>query len=104
MRAVENSLRSCLDIVENLGRIFSFLEIKMSLLCSPGLPPAQQAEISLGIVLSQRFYSFKSNFLAPEIVEKNALQLVVAAEQASQEVTEEDDEEEEEVDDDEEVS
>ena len=38
-------------------------------------------------------------------MEKNALQLVVAAEQASQEVTEEDDEEEEEeVDDDEEVS
>ena len=71
----------------------------MSLLC-PAAPP----EItSLGI--SQRIYTIKSNISAPEIVEKNALQLVVAAEQASQEVTEEDDEEEEEeVDDDEEVS
>ena len=39
-------------------------------------------------------FNFKSIFFsAPEIVEKNALQLVVAAEQASQEVTEEDDEE-----------
>lgn len=48
---------------------------------------------------------FQDNPPAPEIVEKNALQLVVAAEQASQEVTEEDDEEEEEeVDDDEEAA
>ena len=71
----------------------------MSLLC----PTAPPDITSLGI--SQRIYTIKSNFSAPEIVEKNALQLVVAAEQASQEVTEEDDEEEEEeVDDDEEVS
>ena len=66
------------------------------------------AEINLGIISQQdfRFYSILNQFFsAPEIVEKNALQLVVAAEQASQEVTEEDDEEEEEeVDDDEEVS
>ena len=66
------------------------------------LGPPAPPEISLGI--SQRIYTIKSNFSAPEIVEKNALQLVVAAEQASQEVTEEDEEEEEEVDDDEEVS
>ena len=67
------------------------------------------AKINLGIISQQHFrlYSILNQifFSAPEIVEKNALQLVVAAEQASQEVTEEDDEEEEEeVDDDEEVS
>ena len=70
--------------------------------------PSVPAKINLGIISQQHWqlHSILNQFFsAPEIVEKNALQLVVAAEQASQEVTEEDDEEEEEeVDDDEEVS